>query len=205
MKRITVVGGLFVLAGIGYAGGYNEVLKPGDPAPAWKDLPGTDGKRHSMADLADKEVLVVVFTCCSCPVAEDYEDRIAAFVAKHAGPNAKTGLVAINVNAVPEDSLPKMKERALLKKFSYPFLYDESQKIAKLYGANYTPEFFVLNKERKVIYSGALDDRDNPKLATKTFLDDAVTAALAGITPAVQETLARGCRIRWARPKRGAS
>ena len=204
MKRLGLVGGLFALVGICHAGGYNEVLKPGDPAPAWKDLPGVDGKSYSMADFADKDVVVVVFTCCSCPAAQDYEDRMANFALKHAGPKAKTALVAINVNATPEDSMAKMKERAKEKSFTYPFLYDESQKIAKLYGASYTPEFFVLNKERNVVYMGALDDRDNPKLATKTFLEDAVTAALAGRTPTVQETLARGCRIRWARPKKGA-
>jgi len=187
MKRLSIGCGLLVLASICSAGGHNEVLKPGDPAPAWTGLPGVDGKAHSMADLADKEVVVVVFTCCSCPVAQDYEDRIAAFVLKHAGPNARTGLVAINVNATPEDSMAKMKERAKEKGFTYPFLFDESQKIAKFYGASHTPEFFVLNKERKVVYMGALDDRDNPKLAAKMFLEDAVTAALAGNTPSVRK------------------
>lgn len=184
------------------ADNFNDVLKPGDPAPAWKALPGVDGKKHSLADLADKEVVVVVFTCVSCPAAQDYEGRIAEFVKKHAGPKAKTALVAINVNATSEDGFTQMKEWATARQFTYPFLYDESQKIAKLYGANYTPEFFVLNKDRKVVYLGAMDDRDDAKLAKKDFLEDAVVAALAGKTPAVEETLARGCRIRWARAKK---
>jgi peroxiredoxin len=202
MKRLIPFASMLLLTGFSSAGVYNEILSPGDDAPAWKNLPGVDGKMHSMADFADKDVLVVVFTCCGCAVAESYEDRIAAFAAKHAGPKSKTGLVAINVNATPEDTMPKMKERAKEKGFTYPFLYDESQKIAKLYGANYTPEFFVLNKERKVVYMGALDDRDNPANATKNFLEDAVVAALSGNVPAKQETLARGCRIRWAKAKR---
>lgn len=198
MKRFSIACGFSLIAALCRA---NDVLNPGDPAPAWKNLPGVDGKLHSMSDLADKEVVVVVFTCCGCPAAKDYEERIANFVAKHAGPTSKTALVAINVNAAPEDRMPKMIERAKEKGFAYPFLYDESQKIAKLYGAEYTPEFFVLNKERKVVYMGALDDRDDPKLAKLNLLEEAVTAALAGKTPAIKETLGRGCRIRWARVK----
>lgn len=201
MGRSAAIGCVLMLAGLGLAGGFNDVLKPGDPAPAWKGLPGVDGKNHSMADLADKDVIVVVFTCVSCPAAEDYEERIAQFAKKHVGP--KMALVAINVNATPEDRLPQMKERAKEKGYTYPYLYDETQKIAKLYGATYTPEFFVLNKERKVVYMGAFDDRDDPKNVTKNFLDDAIAAALAGKRPAVQESLARGCRIRWARVKKG--
>lgn len=204
MIRSALLALALALAATASAGGYNDVLKPGDPAPAWIDLPGVDGKNHSMADLADKDVVVVVFTCCGCPAAVDYEDRILAFVKKHAGPTSKTALVAINVNATPEDKMPQMKERAKERGFTFPFLYDESQKIAKLYGAMYTPEFFVLNKSRNVVYMGAMDDRDDAKLATKNFVEDAVAAALAGRSPETQETLARGCRIRWARVKKSA-
>ena len=78
---------------------------------------------------------------------------------------------------------------------------DESQKVARAYGALYTPEFFVLNRERKVVYMGALDDRDNPANVKAHFLDDAVEATLKGRTPATQETLARGCRIRYQRAR----
>ena len=66
-------------------GKFNKVLAPGDPAPAWENLEGTDGKKHSLADLKDKDVVVVVFTCNSCPVAEAYEPRIIAFAEKYAG------------------------------------------------------------------------------------------------------------------------
>jgi peroxiredoxin len=184
------------------AGIYNTVLKIGDPAPAWKDLDGVDGKKHSLADWKNKDVLVVVFTCNSCPAAEDYEDRILAFAAKYtAGPAAKVGLVAINVNTIPEDRLPKMKERAAARKFTFPYLYDETQKIAHDYGALYTPEFFVLNKDRKVVYMGAMDDRDNAAQVKERFLELAVEAALKGAKPATEETLARGCRIRYKRTK----
>lgn len=197
---IAVVGSLVSSAA---AQGYNDVLKPGDPAPAWVDLPGVDGKTHSLADLADKDVVVVVFTCVSCPAAEDYEERIAKFAAQHAGPESKVAVVAINVNATPEDGLPQMKERAKERGYRYPYLYDETQKIAKRYGATYTPEFFVLDKGRSIVYLGAFDDRDDPAKASRRFVEEAVAAALAGRVPETRETLARGCRIRWARAKKG--
>ncbi len=181
------------------AGEFNKKINVGDPAPAWKDLPGTDGKKHSLADLKDKEVIVVVFTCNSCPIAQDYEDRIIAFAKKHAAPQSKVALVAINVNTIPDDRLDKMKIRAEKKKYNFPYLYDETQKIAKDYGATYTPEFFVLNKDRKVVYMGAMDDKNNESEAKTQFLEPAVTAALKGEKLAKGETLARGCLIRWKR------
>ena len=199
MKRLAILCGLLLIAGFVHAGIYNDVLSPGDPAPAWKDLPGVDGKTHSMADLVDKEVVVVVFTCCGCPAAKDYEERIANFVAKHAGPKSKTALVAINVNAAPEDRMPKMIERAKEKGFAYPFLYDESQKIAKLFGAEYTPEFFVLTKERKVAYMGSMDDKTNVNDVKDKYLESAIAAVLNGETPAKGETPSRGCRIKYKR------
>jgi peroxiredoxin len=182
-------------------GTYNTKLKIDDAAPAWKDLPGVDGKDHSLADLKDRDVVVVVFTCNSCPVAVDYEDRIIAFAKKHAGDKSKVALVAINVNTVEEDKLPKMKERAKTKGFAFDYLYDESQKIARDYGATYTPEFFVLGKDRKIVYMGAMDDKNNAEAAKINYLEPAVKAALEGNKPETAETRARGCMIRFAKKK----
>jgi peroxiredoxin len=184
------------------AGEYNPVLNYGDPAPAWSKLPGIDGKQHSLADLKDKQLVVVVFTCNSCPVAVDYEDRIVAFAKKHAGPTDPVAVVAINVNKIEADSLPRMKERAEEKGFPFPYLFDESQKIARDYGATYTPEFFVLNKDRKVVYMGGMDDNSNVANVTTNYLDPAVAAALKGEKPATVETVARGCTIRYERERR---
>ena len=197
-RSIGILSILLLFGTAAVAGTYNSALSVGDAAPAWTDLPGVDGKKHSMADLADKPALVVVFTCLSCPAAEDYEDKILAFAKKHAD---KVGVVAINVNTIKEDRLDKMKERAEAKHFTFPFLYDASQKIAKRFGAQYTPEFFVLDKERKVVYMGAMDDRDPPAVSKVQFLEDGVTAALAGRKAAVGETLGRGCRIRYLRKR----
>ncbi|HEV8000406.1 MAG TPA: thioredoxin family protein [Planctomycetaceae bacterium] len=184
------------------AGQFNSVLNIGDPAPAWKELPGVDGKRHALADLQDREVVVVVFTCNSCPIASDYEDRIIAFAKKYCGPGQKTGLVAINVNTVEEDLMPHMKERAASKSFPYPYLFDESQKIGKAYGALFTPEFFVLDKDRKVAYMGAFDDNVEPTKIKHGYLEPAVQAVLKGVKASPAESQASGCLIRYARSRR---
>ncbi len=184
-------------------GKYNKVLAPGDAAPAWENLEGTDGKKHSLADLKGKDVVVVVFTCNSCPVAENYEARIIEFVEKHASqPDAKVAVVAINVNTNDKDALPAMKTRAEKKKFHFAYLYDPTQEIARQYGAMYTPEFFVLDAERKVTYTGAMDDKPAPGEPKLHHLKSAVMAALAGKQPEMRETsAAAGCRIKF-NPKR---
>jgi peroxiredoxin len=185
-----------------YAGQFNSVLSIGDPAPAWRDLPGVDGKRHSLADLSDRQIVVVVFTCNSCPIASDYEDRIIAFAKKYCGTGQKTALVAINVNTVEEDQLPRMKERATAKAFPYPYLFDQSQKIGKAYGALFTPEFFVLDKDRKVAYMGAFDDNVEPTKIKHAYLEPAVDAILKGGKADPAETQASGCLIRYERARR---
>jgi len=197
------------------AGKYNDVLSIGDKAPEWKDLPDVvSGKKHSLADLEDVPVVVVVFTCNSCPVATDYEDRILKFAEKYgvgtrgndpraiklAAGHSKVAFVAINVNKVKDDLPPEMKKRAEKKNYAFPYLFDETQEIARKFGANFTPEFFVLDRERRVVYMGAMDDNSNPAKVTASYLELAVEAALAGERPTITETsAAAGCRIRYAR------
>jgi peroxiredoxin len=185
------------MASLATAGQFNKVLSIGDAAPTWKDIEATDGKKYSSQDFKDRELLVVLFTCNSCPVAVGYEDRILAFAKKHAGPDGKVGMVAINVNTVKDDQLPEMKKRAEKKKFSFPYLYDPTQEIARKFGATITPEFFLLDKNRKVIYMGALDDKSPPAERTMDHLESAVAAALAGKAISTSETNARGCKIRF--------
>ncbi len=181
------------------AGKYNRKLSVGDAAPAWPALPGVDGHTHTLADLKDKDVVVIVITSNSCPVAQAYEDRIIEFAKKRAAPDSKVALVAINVNNLEEDRLPKMKERAKAKSYSFPYLYDESQKIGRVYGATVTPEFFVLNKERRVVYMGAMDDNMVPSEVKTQYLLPAVEAALKGMAPATSETHGFGCSIQYER------
>jgi len=201
--RRTILMALVVLGNLSslMAGEFNQVLSIGDKAPAWERLPGTDGKPHSSNDLKDKEAMVLVFTCLSCPTAVDYEERFNNLAKQYGGPNGKVGFVAVCVNQIAADRLDKLTLRASEQKWAFPMLYDESQKIAKDYGAIYTPEFFVLNKERKVVYMGALDDSTDPGKVTKKYVEEALAAALKGESPAVKETIARGCRVRYARER----
>jgi peroxiredoxin len=188
---------LSLLPAAAAAGEFNKTLSAGDPAPAWKDLPGTDGQKHALADHADR-VVVLVFTCNSCPIAQDYEDRIVAFGDKY---RDRVAVVAVNVNTIPEDRLDAMKKRAVQKKYSFPYLYDETQKIARDYGANYTPEFFVLTKDRKVAYMGAMDDKTRADEVKEKYLEAAVDAVLKGEKPPKGETIAHGCMIRYKRTR----
>lgn len=203
-SRIALVFAIVAaLATSAEAGKYNEVLNIGDTAPVWEKLPGVDDKLYSSSDSKDKAATVVVFTCNSCDFSKLFEDPIQDFVKKHCGPEGKVALVAINVNKVAADLLPKMKERAKAKGFTYPYLFDESQKIAKDFGANFTPEFFVLDGERKVVYMGAMDDNaiDRTKV-TVNYVEAAVEAILKGDKPATTETPAVGCRIRFVRERK---
>lgn len=175
-------------------GKYNEVLKVGDKAPAWDAMMGVDDKKHTMEEWKEKSYLLVVFTCNSCPCSRDYEDRIKAFAEKH---KSQVAVVAVNSNLIKDDSLDAMKKRAKERGYNFSYLQDETQKVAKAYGATYTPEFFLLNSERKIIYMGAMDDKDDPDKVKVRFLEEALSAAQAGKTPAKTETLARGCMIRY--------
>jgi peroxiredoxin len=192
---------LVILAPFSWAGEFNKVLSVGDAAPEWKSLEGTDGKKHSLADLKESEFVVVVFTCNSCAISVGYEDRIVAFATLHAG--AKTGvtLIAINVNTIAADTLPEMKKRAEKKKFPFDYLYDPSQEIAKKFGATTTPEFFVLDQARTVIYMGALDDKLDPADATVNHLAEALAVARGAKKEILSETLPRGCKIRFLKKK----
>lgn len=182
------------------AGEFNPVLDIGDQAPVWKDLPGVDGKQHSLVDLKTADVVVVVFTCNTCPYAVDYEQRLVEFDRLYRDQNVR--LVAINVNRIEDDLLPAMKQRARERKFRFPYLHDESQQIARDYGAGYTPEFFVLNRDRKVVYMGSMDDNADAAKVKIRYVQLAVEAARANRLPEKTETVAVGCRVRFERRRR---
>ncbi|MCC9607241.1 thioredoxin family protein [Blastopirellula sp. JC732] len=184
------------------AGEYNPVKNIGDKAPEWKELPGVDGKKHSLADLAAKEVIVVAFTCNTCPYAVDYEDRLNKLAAKYAAADSPVAVVSINCNLTADDSLDAMKERAEEKKFAFAYLTDASQESGKQFGATRTPEFFVLNKKREIVYMGALDDSTDTDKAKTNYVQLAIDAALQGQRPEKTETIAIGCNIRYKRSRR---
>ena len=182
-----------------FAGKYNKTLSVGDAAPEFTGLQDADGKSYSLADYKDKGVVVVVFSCNTCPTAVDYEDRVIALQKKFDG---KAAVVMINSNKVEGDLLPDLGEKAKAKKFNFPYVHDDdAQATAKAYGATFTPEFFVLNKERKIVYLGAFDDKTKAEEATAHYVADAITATLNGKAPAVTETVARGCTVRYVRQR----
>jgi len=114
----------------------------------------------------------------------------------------KVALVAINANKVKEDLPDEMKRRAKEKGFNFPYVWDETQATARAHYANYTPEFYVFDKQRKLVYRGAMDDNTDPKQAKVSYVAEAVKATLAGGAPKVQETAAVGCAVRYERKRR---
>ncbi len=198
--RLLMIMSLLTVGPLLAAGEFNPDLNIGDAAPSWQDLPGTDGGQHSSSDLKDAKAIVVVFTCNSCPYAVDAEERLNA-LHKTCSQN-QTALVAINVNKIPEDLLPAMKARAKEKKLTYPYLFDQTQAIAKQFGARYTPECFVLDADRKIAYMGSLDDSPDGKHVKNKYVENALRAVLAGKKTSPSETVPIGCRIRFDRVKR---
>jgi peroxiredoxin len=198
MLRATMLAAFILACGAAHGGEFNSQLDIGDQAPAWKELPGVDGKRHALADLKKARLVAVVFTCNSCDVAADYEDRIIAFAKKHA---RDVAVVAINVSTKPADDLPRMRERAKEKDVPYPYLFDKSQVIGQAYGANFTPEFFLLDGDRRVVYMGSMDDSTYAEKVKENYLEAAVAAVQKGEAPAIAETAPRGCRIRYPRSR----
>jgi peroxiredoxin len=200
MKTIILTTALCLFATPVIAGRYNDVLKIGDPAPEWTDLPGTDDAKHSSADLSDRQAVVVFFTCNTCPYANDAEARVLALSKKYS--DRGLAVVAINVDKHEDEVLMAMKERAQQQELTFPYLYDESQQIARDFGAKYTPEFFVLNAQRQVVYMGAFDDSPMGTEVQERYVESAVEAALAGETPQKTETAPVGCAIRYERVRR---
>jgi thiol-disulfide isomerase/thioredoxin len=183
-------------------------LAIGAPAPDF-DLPGVDGRRYSLADFEDAEVLVLIFTANHCPTAQAYEDRILKLHADFKGNEVQIVLVSPNDPLAVRldeqgwsdlgDTLEDMKIRARDKGFSFPFLYDgETQEMSLKYGPKATPHVFVFDRDRKLRFVGRLDDNEDPSKATTTDTRDAIEAVLAGTPVAVETTKVFGCSIKWA-------
>ena len=177
------------------SGTSTESFDVGDPAPNFDGLEGVDDKRHSLKDYADAKAVAVAFICNHCPVAVAYEDRLIALQNDYADKGVQ--LVAINVNNLEEDKLPAMKERAEEKGFTFPYLYDPTQKVGRDYGATVTPHIFLLDAQRRLAYVGAVDDNQDEAKVTQQYLRDAIDAVLAGKTPETTDVKAVGCTIKY--------
>lgn len=163
------------------------------------ELPGTDDQLHSTADYDDKTAVVIIFTCNHCPYARAYISRINNIVATYAP--KRVGFYAISANDVvkyPEDSFDNMKPMASLLNLEGKYLYDESQEIAKMFGAQRTPEVYVFNQAKELVYQGALDDNyQNEEEVSQHYLIDALDATLEDKAPPISHADAVGCSIKW--------
>lgn len=167
----------------------------GDKATDFK-LKNVDGRMVSLADYKDAKGFIIIFDCNTCPYSKAYNDRIIRLNEIYFPKGYP--VIAINANDGNGDAYDDMVRMAKKKNYKYPFLFDETQEVAKAYGATNTPHVFMLTRELKVAYIGAIDDsaRD-AEAATKHFVEDAVNALMAGKPVPVTKTKAIGCGIRW--------
>jgi peroxiredoxin len=166
-------------------------------APAFS-LPGTDGAEHTLDGYADAEILVLVQSCNHCPYVQAWEGRIKAIQADYADRGVR--LVAVNSNdpdRYPEDSFEEMRRRAERQGFNFDYLWDEDQSVARALGSERTPEVFVFDRDRKLVYHGAIDDSRDDRAVGSHYLRDALDAVLGGREPAVAETPPSGCTVKW--------
>jgi len=175
------------------------VLKLGDPAPDFS-LPGVDGKTTRLSEFRGKTVLCVIFMCNHCPYVKATIDRMIAIQRDYAGKGMQ--LVGINANETrnyPEDDLPHMIRWAKEKSFNFPYLRDDSQAVARAYGAERTPHIFLFDRDRTLRYTGAIDDNtQDPSKVKRQYLREAIDALLANKPVSDSQTPAMGCSIKWA-------
>ena len=207
MKALVL---LCVLLGI--AGRMNAdepvTLSIGESAPDF-ELEGTDGKVYTLESFSQAEVLSIIFTANHCPTAQAYEERIQKLHMDYRPEQMQ--LVAISSNhpgavCLEElgysdlgDSFEEMKIRAAEKSFGYPYLYDgETQEVAMAYGAKATPHVFIFDRERKLRYTGRIDDTEDPyREPSSRDARNAIDALLAGRPVPVETTKAFGCSMKW--------
>jgi len=173
-------------------------LHAGAPAPDFA-LPGVDGKTYRLADFADRPLMLVVFWCNHCPYVQAWEGRMVALGQKYQP--LGVGMVLINSNdarAYPEDSLDSMIRRAGEKKYPFPYLQDESQEVARAYGALVTPHPMLFGRDRKLLFQGRIDnDHQHPERAIEPYLARAIDQAIAGKPVAPAELPVAGCTVKW--------
>lgn len=177
----------------------STMLPLGTPAPDFA-LPNVDGRTLSLADFAEAPALVVAFICNHCPFVKHLADDLARFGAEMQ--QRGVAMVAISSNDAknyPDDSPEKMKQEAEARGYPFPYLYDATQEVAKAYRAACTPDFYLFDGDRKLVYRGQFDD-SRPESGipiTGRDLRAAVDAVLAGQPPLAEQHPSIGCNIKW--------
>ena len=168
----------------------------GEPGPSFDGLLGTDGRRHALSDLADRAAVVLIFSSNRCPTAKAYGPRMNALQAEF-GPRG-VALVVVNANdphLYPDESYPRMIERAADDGYTFPYVVDEGQRLARAYGATCTFHVFVLDRERRLRYQGRFDDARIPERVTSHDLAEALEDLLAGRAVRTPVTRPFGCSL----------
>ncbi len=185
----------------------HPILALGSPAPNF-ELPGVDGAIHKLADYSSSPVLVVVFTCNHCPIAQVYEGRVTQLAADYKDrgvavvaiqPNDPTAIRIDELDSSDvSDTLEEMKIRAQYKQLTYPYLYDgETQSVTEAYGPQATPHVFVFDRDRRLRYEGHIDNSYRAELVKTHEARDAIDALLAHREVAVKHTGVFGCSTKW--------
>jgi peroxiredoxin len=186
----------------------HRVLALGSAAPSFV-LPGVDGKMHRLSDYASSPVLVVVFTCNYCPIAQMYESRIERLFLDYKAKGVAVVAIqpndpkAIRIDELDSsdvsDSLAEMKIRAQYKHLTYPYLYDgETQQVARAYGPQATPHVFIFDQRRHLQYEGRMDNSYRAEMVKTHEARDAIDALLNHKPVAVQHAGVFGCSTKWA-------
>ncbi len=177
----------------------STMLALGTPAPDFK-LPDPSGKEHSLADFKGAPALLVAFICNHCPYVKHVADEFASLAKEYQ--TKGVAVVAINSNDVsthPADAPEKMAEEIQQRGYTFPYLYDETQEVARAYRAACTPDFYVFDKDQKLVYRGQMDSSrpDSGIPVTGKDLRAALDAVLAGQPVPEEQTPSIGCNIKW--------
>lgn len=167
-------------------------------ALAERGMVNVDGERTSVAEAAGKKGTLVLFTCNHCPWVKAWEDRIVALGNEYR--KKGIGVIAVNSNdpAAAGDTFESMQERAREKGFRFPYVVDATSEVARAFGATRTPEAFLFDGEGRLAYHGTIDDNPkDPSAVESHYLRDALAAVASGREPALKETKALGCSIKF--------
>jgi peroxiredoxin len=187
------------------AGEYNAVIDIGAPMPQFSDLPATDGTTLSSSDL-EEEVVILVFLANHCPWVKGMDPDLVKL--GDAVQSDKVRIVGVSVNHREDDRLPAMKEHAAQAGYNFTYVYDESQELGRALGATRTPEYYVFDKDRMLVYMGLLHNSPASRRRdgtiyysegepTQFYVEDTVKALLAGEEVTVAETRAHGCSVEY--------
>ncbi len=177
----------------------STMLPLGTRAPEFA-LPDINGHTVRLADLSQAQAMLVIFMCNHCPFVKHIIDPLKALIEEYQARGvAVVGINANDVHAYPEDSVDNMKAVARKKGFSFGYLYDETQAVARAYKASCTPDFFVFDRSRRLVYRGQMDDSrpGNGVPVTGRDLRDALDAVLAGRAVKGDQKPSMGCNIKW--------